>query len=362
VAKDFAGFAPGRAEKLRRALGSKFATEAVAAFHTEFVEGAMDRGVEYKTAEKVWDMLKGFGGYAFSKAHAASFAAIAYWCAYLRLYYPVEYFTGLLRYAPLGSYPPRSLEAEARRKGIQFLGVDVNRSEVTLTIEGNAIRHGLSEVKSIGDDLTAHIVHVRGKRPFRSFLDFIQRTAITDRRKLEALILAGACDGFGDREKVLWELTKALEVATRPQSALPMFDDDTREEQPNLQPMSPAQKVVYTFQQTGYSVEMHLTELRRDDFRRAGCQTYAEVKRLRFGSPVKIGGMVMDGLRRPPSAGGLGFIRLEDSDGLYDVTVPIEVYERDWQALRHLPMLVVEGRLQRVWPMVTVVAARVVAV
>ncbi|MEP7356263.1 MAG: DNA polymerase III subunit alpha, partial [Anaerolineales bacterium] len=140
LARDFAGLAPGRGEVLRRALGKKHALDALAVFKDEFASGARGRGVGEAVIEQVWQMIANFAGYSFSKAHAAAFAVIVYWSAWLRVHYPVEYFCGLLRNAPLGTYPANVLESEARRVGVGFLPFDINRSLAKATVEAGGSR------------------------------------------------------------------------------------------------------------------------------------------------------------------------------------------------------------------------------
>jgi error-prone DNA polymerase len=193
-------------------------------------------------------------------------------------------------------------------------------------------------------------------------VDFIQRTRLFDERPLRGLAQAGAFDAFGlSRRRALWDLAGALKIAQRPQPGLPLFDEATADEQAELPPMTPAEQTLGTFGATGYTVDTHLAELCRADLIAAGCQPLEEVRRLRLrpGQPVRIGGLVMDGPRRPPTANGLTFVRLEESQGIADVTVPEEVYDRDWEALRRARVLIVEGVLQRTWPTVSVLARAV---
>jgi len=355
--QDFAGFSAGQAEKLRRALGAKDASEALEKVRAEFFRGAIDQDVDRETTHKVWASITGFGGYAFSKAHAAAFAVITYWSAYLRVYHPVPYFCALLCHAPLGSYSPHSLEAEARRIGLKFLPFDVNKSDVQPTIESGKIRHGLKDVRGLGVEHAAAIIQARDQKSFRSVTDFIQRTGLTDRRVLDSLILSGAFDSLGERRQLLWELVEALKIASRPQQALPLFDSP--DERVNLPPMSLVQRVGATFAATGYTVDMHLAKLRSDDFARAGCFSLQQLQKIRVGAKVRVGGLVMDGLRRPPTAQGISFIRLENDEYVFDSIIPIEVYARYWESLRHSVLLMVEGTLQRSWPHITVVAQKV---
>ncbi len=355
IARDVAGFTPGRGELLRRALGAKDPGMALSAFRIEFLRGAEANGVPAPTAEQIWMMLKGFAGYSFSKAHAAAFAVIVYWSAWLRVHYAVEYFCGLLRNAPLGTYPAHVLEAEARRCGIRFLPFDIQRSPTLPAVErvrgGLAIRHGLGYVKGIGEAADA-IVAERERGAFASLADFVKRLKL-DRRAVEQLVLAGAFDDLGERRSLLWDVASAFELVKRPPTAsLPFVVPD---EKPALRPMSSTQKVSLTFAATGVTGDMHLVELRRDAFTRAGCLTLPELRRMRTGSRVRVGGLVADGLRRPPTAKGTAFIRLEQPDGLIDVIVPAEVYAACRAELRS-PFVAIDGVLQRVQPVPSVLA------
>ncbi|MBI3361422.1 MAG: DNA polymerase III subunit alpha, partial [Chloroflexi bacterium] len=357
IARDFAGFTPGRGEVLRRALGSKHSQEALQHFRAEFIAGATAQGASRAVAEQVWQMLAGFAGYSFSQAHAAAFAVIVYWSAWLRVYYPSEYFCGLLRNSPLGTYPPNVIESEARRAGVKFLSFDVNRSPAKARVESGRIRFGLDYVKGIGAERAEFIVEQRADRPFRSLADFIERTGL-ERRAVESLVLAGAFDSLGERRQLLWDLAEAFEIARRPKSHPPLPFFDVPDERATMPPMDVEQKVALTFASTGVTAGPHLVELRRDAFTRAGCVPYRQLLKLRTGAKVKVGGLVADGLRRPPTAKGTSFIRLEEQDGLIDVIIPLAVYAECREALR-AAFVVVEGTLQRRGAVVTIVAQSV---
>ncbi len=366
VARDFAGLALGRGEVLRRALGHKYAPDKLAVFKTEFVAGALERGVSAETVEQVWQMIASFAGYSFSEAHASAFAVIVYWSAWLRVHYPTAYFCGLLRHSPLGTYPANVLEAEAKRIGVKFLPFDINASLAQANVEAvaarrgaaptYAIRYGLDYVKGLGAERAEALVQVRGSQPFRSVTECVQRTGL-DRRAVENLTLAGAFDGFGERRQLLWDLAAAFDLAHRPTPQLALEFPDER---PALQPMPADQRLLRTFATTGVTAGLHLTEIRRDAFARAGCLGYRELQKLRAGAKVKAGGLVADGLRRPPTAKGASFIRLEDVDGLVDVIVPVAVYANCRAALRS-PFLVVEGVLQRNGSVISILAQQVTA-
>src|SRR3712207_3300305 len=136
VAMAFAGFSPGEAEGLRRAMSRKRSVAAIAAYHERFVEGARrTHGADEATAQRVWEMIEGFSGFGFPKAHGAAFGLLAYQSTWLRTHYAPEFLCALLNEQPMGFYPPDTLAHEAQRRGIVVLGPDVNRSEVECTVE-----------------------------------------------------------------------------------------------------------------------------------------------------------------------------------------------------------------------------------
>lgn len=352
IARDGAGFSAGRGELLRKALGSKHAEVALWEYHDAFIAGAVAKNMDQATAEQIWQMLCGFAGYSFSKAHAAAFAVIVYWSAWLCAHYPIEYYCGLLRSAPLGTYPARVLEAEARRNGIRFLPFDINLSHDKPTVQEKAIRHGLSYIKRIGEKRGAALLKARGDKAFGSLVDVIQRTHF-DRRSIEALILAGAMDCFGDRRQLLWDLVAAFEQVDYPGR----FSVTASDERVMMSPMTAEDKTIATFAETGVTVDRHLADIYWSAFSRANCLRVHEVQRRAVGARVRVGGVVADGLRTPPTAKGTGFIRLEAADGLMDVIIPAALLEDNTvrKMLRHA-YVIVDGRLRAKGATVSVVA------
>src|SRR4051812_49773872 len=140
----FAGFSPGEAEGLRRAMSRKRSEAAIEAYHRRFVEGAArTHGVDEPTAERVYEMIMGFSGFGFPKAHGAAFGLLAYQSTWLRVHYGPEFLCALLDEQPMGFYPPDALIHEAQRRGVEVLPADVNASAVGCTVtEEGAIRLG----------------------------------------------------------------------------------------------------------------------------------------------------------------------------------------------------------------------------
>ena len=365
VARDLAGFSPGRAELLRRALSHKRAGEQVACFYDEFIAGAVAKGVDREIAEKVFDQLRAFGGYAFPKSHAAAFAVLTYQSAWLRRYHPAAFFAGLLRSQPMGFYPPHVVVSEARRCGVEIRSVDVEASGLLATVEGEAlrlrtfrprsgqaIRLGLAAVAGLGETSGQSVVEARSFGPFRSLADFCLRTKL-GRRAVEALIWAGAFDGWGvPRRQLLWDLRQALD--SPPPLALPPPED----ERPRFGFFSPRGRLWMEVAHTGVSAGAHLTELVSDRLRALGVTPSGGLFNLRDGANVRVGGVIVS-RQRPPTAKGTAFLALEDEGGLINVVLRPKVYEANRRALRS-PFVAIEGRLQKRGQAVSVLARRVV--
>ncbi len=369
VARDLAGFTPGRAELLRRALSHKRAAERVTSFRNEFVAGAVARGVARGAAEQVFQQLEAFGGYAFPKSHAAAFTVLTYQSAWLRCYHPAAFFAALLRNQPMGFYPAHVVVSEARRCGVEIRPVDVEASDLRATVEeqalrqaqggllrpgsGQALRLGLAVVAGLGETGGRSVVEARRFGPFRSLADFCRRTKL-GRRAVEALVWAGAFDGWGvPRRQLLWDLKAALAVAEGPpQLALPSPDD-----RPRFGFLSARGRLWTEVAHTGVSAREHLTALVGDRLRAMGVTPSGALPDLRDGVKVWVGGVVVS-RQRPPTAGGTAFLALEDEGGLIDVVLKPGVYEASRKALRS-PFVVVEGRLQKRGQAISVLARRV---
>ncbi len=196
VARDVAGFSPGEADSLRRALGRS--DHAAAVWQTRFVEGARRQGLALAEADTVWRWLATHAGYTFNRAHTTAYALVAYWTAYLKAHYPAPYFAALLA-AEVGGLGPAAYMREAARRGVALLPPDVNHSDLTYQVEGDrAIRAGLLQVKGIGPATARAIVTERAAGgPFSSPVDLADRLARQGiaRPLATALVRAGAISG-----------------------------------------------------------------------------------------------------------------------------------------------------------------------
>jgi error-prone DNA polymerase len=202
VAMAFAGFSPGEAEGLRRAMSRKRSQEAIEAFHQRFVEGAArTHGADAETAERVYSMIVGFSGFGFPKAHGAAFGLLAYQSTWLRVHYGPEFLCALLNEQPMGFYAPDTLAHEAQRKGIELIAPDVNLSGEECTVdEDGRIRLGLNFVLGARSAELSALVAARDEGgPFRSLSDLASRAG-AGRAILDRLAWAGTCDALAAAE------------------------------------------------------------------------------------------------------------------------------------------------------------------
>jgi len=172
-------------------------------------------GVTKKVAEQVLQQIKAFGGYSFSKAHAAAFSVITYWSAWLRCFYPTAFFADLLRHQPTGFYPKHVVVSEAQRTGVKFLPIDLRYSQAEIVVEAGAIRLSLGDIQGFGPEQIEVIETERQRGPFRSLLDLVRRTR-PDRPHVEAMVLSGTLDDVGERRQLLWDIAEAYRLAKRP--------------------------------------------------------------------------------------------------------------------------------------------------
>jgi len=358
VARDLAGFTPGEGELLRRALGHKRAGEQLPAFRARFLARSQARGVSAAIAGHAFEQLKAFGGYAFSKAHAAAFAVITYWSAWLRCHYPAPFFAGLLRQQPMGFYPAHVVLSDARRAGVRFLPVDLRHSQAGSTLQSGAVRLGMQSIHGLGAKQIELLLQERRRAPFRSLAELLRRIALP-RPAVESMLLAGALDYLhptGDRRQLLWELAEAYHTASGPTPlALP-----TRTEQVTLPPMTDAECLETEFAVTGFNASRHPTDLHRKFFARSGALPVAQLSNLRDGQRVTVGGMVV-ARQHPPTARGICFLALEDISGLLNVVVYPDVYAQYRVGCR-AAFALIRGRLQLEHGAVHLVAKEVTAV
>ena len=343
VAMALAGFTPGEADRLRRAMSRSRSTAAMAELRGRFVDGAQANGVERGVAEEAFRQLQGFATYGFCKSHAASFALVAYQTLWLKAHYPLEFFCALLNHQPMGFYSPDVVVNDAKRHNIRVLRPDVNRSADGCTLEptnqkADALRLGLRYLYGLGEAGRERLLAAREGGPFLDLGDFCRRARFP-RPLVRDLIRAGALDGCGaPRRELLW----ALGELRYEEEAL-LEPPPTEAELPDL---GAGEALSWDYELLGLSPEDHPLRLLRPRLRAQGVLSAVELGDKPPGEVVRVAGLAIV-RQSPPTAKGHLFISLEDETGLMNLIVRPDLYAVERRVLREASVLVAEGALQR---------------
>jgi error-prone DNA polymerase len=359
AAMAIAGFSAGQAEELRRAMSRKRSREAMEALRNAFMAGAAANNVDTRIASTVYDKILAFASFGFPKSHAAAMAVTAYQVAWLKRYYPTEFYCALLNEQPMGFYSPEVIANDARRHDIAIRGVDVNRSDVECTIEDDelgdsrgVVRLGYRYVKGLAEASWQRLEDERQNGPYASLWDFWRRTRL-NREATENLVLVGAFAWTGLHEReLLWQLGTFYQPlnAQMPLAMLPA------EAAPSLDEMSHADRIVTDFVLTGIAVRGRMMDLVRARLHE-GVTPSNRLDDLAQGAPVAVAGLVAV-RQSPETAKGFVFHTLEDDYGLINViTAPRLIPQFRW-LIESAPALIVHGRIEREERSVNVIAER----
>lgn len=204
LAQIAAGFTPGQADQLRKAM-SKKKEEELLNMKEAFVKGCLKNGYAKEKAEELFDLVLRFGGYGFNKSHAVAYGMIAWQTAYLKAHYPLIFYASLIDSLLGDSSRTGQYVDECRRRSIKVFGPDVNKSKASTSEENGGIRLPLSAVKTVGEHAAASILQLREQKPFEDFFDFVARVtaARITKANIEALIDAGALDCFQENRETM---------------------------------------------------------------------------------------------------------------------------------------------------------------
>jgi len=364
VCRAFAGFTDGQAEGLRRAMSRKRSKDAMQTYWEAFRDGAVGRGAEEDIARSVFQQVVAFSEFGFPKSHAAAFGLLAYQSAWLRHYYPTEYYVALFNNQPMGFYSLDALARDAFRNDIRVLLPDINRSDVPCTAQEGDLRVGLGFVRGWGKDIAERVVGEREKNgPFRSLADFLRRTpASLKRPAVENLIWVGGLDRLGlSRRELLWQAglwlgpesdaRRTREREDNPQLALGMGSTYGKQ---SFGQLDDADRLLAEYRMLHFSTHLHPLTLVKHALP-TDLVTSAQLPDLPQGSTVRVAGVVV-ARQRPQTARGFTFVLMEDEAGPVNVIVKPVIYERDRSAVRMEPFVMVRGRLQKDGATLNVVA------
>jgi len=340
-----AGFTPGEADQLRRAMGAWRRRGIMEPFQQKLIDGMLANGYELEFAERIYQQIRGFGEYGFPESHAASFALLAYVSAWLKCYYPAAFAAALINSQPMGFYAPAQLVSDARNHGVEVLPIDVNFSDWDCTLEPSssgspALRLGFRMIRGLASNYVETILEQREKGPFQSFADFTQRTGLR-RATLKRL---GQADVFGslplDRRSALWQSLPECE-------ALTAFDAADRDKAPAALPaMTPFAEVIADYGTAGLTLRQHPVSFIRTRLNELGVLSASRLLSEPNGRWLKTAGVVF--LRqRPGTAKGITFMTLEDETGTINLIVRKEIWEAHRRVARSAVALIAHGKLQR---------------
>ena len=344
-----AGFTGGEADALRRAITNWGRNSKLLTFETKLKSGMIEKGYTAEFADRLFNQIKGFGGYGFPESHSASFALLAYISAWLKCHHPAAFYVGLLNSQPMGFYSPSQLIQDARRHEVLVLPIDVNHSDwdhQLLHTDGSQqppIRLGLRLVKGLSEAASKRITDARRQLPFRQITDLRQR-AMLDRRDMESLAAADALSSLsGHRHQSHWQ-TMALEdrrpllVASAQNGS--DLDDDIHLPEPGM-----AEEVISDYRSTGLTLRAHPLSLLRGEAPFNRCARQTDLENLGNRRFVRIAGLVTC-RQRPGTASGVVFLTLEDETGNMNVIVWPGIQERYRQSLMTAQLLLVKGSLE----------------
>jgi len=354
VATIMAGYSLGEAEQLRRAMTHKRSYAAMEEICAEMVERMLKLGRPPALAEEIRQMVVGFAGYGFPRAHAYPFAHLALTSATLKLRYPADYYAALLNSQPMGFYAPHTLIWDASRHGVRVLPVDVNAStwECVVVEGGRWLRLGFNMVRGLGERAREVLEREQARGPYRSIADFVRRTGL-DRDAVERLAEVGAFLRFDERRAAIWRAGELAGLGGP--GRLPGLADQLAEPA-DLPTMGGWESTRADYAGLGFSPDRHLVRFYRPRLRLQGICPAAELERARAG-PIRIAGIVIC-RQRPETAKEFMFMTLEDETGLVNVIVQPQVYREQTRMLRGEPLLVIEGILQREGIVMDVIARR----
>jgi error-prone DNA polymerase len=361
VAMLAAGFTPGEADQLRRAMAAWKRKGGLERYYDRIVNGMLERGYDLAFAEQIFSQIQGFGEYGFPESHAASFALLAYASSWLKCHEPAAFLCALLNSQPMGFYSPSQLVQDARRHGIEVRPVDVTVSGWESTLEEltdaaraqPAVRLGLHMLRGMRADSAERIEVARAIRPFEDVADLARRAAL-ERVDLQALASGNALVALsGHRRQALWEAAGAApdKDLLRPTSPI--------EDVPLLAQPSEGEEIVGDYRAQGLTLGRHPLALLRPRLHGMRFVPADALTTFQDGQLARACGLVTV-RQRPGTAKGVLFVTIEDETGNVNVIVWPALVEQQRREVLNSSLLGVYGVWQRQGEVTHLVAKRLV--
>jgi len=369
-----AGFEPGEADRLRRAMATFKRVGTIQNFEKKFLGGMTAKGYDAKFAADCWRQIQGFGSYGFPESHAASFANLVYASAWIKCHYPDVFAAALLNSQPMGFYATSQLVRDAQEHGVEVRPADVNLSDWDCTLEAapigplnarhasmlpdiwtrSALRLGLRQIDGFSKDWGLKIESVRGGG-FDSIRDLWLRTGLPP-KALQRLAHADAFNSLGlNRRDALWAV-KALQRAGDKDNlplfarvAMPQLEPDA-----HLPPMPPGEQVIEDYRHLHLSLKAHPVSFLRADLDARGIVRHDLLPNAPAGRRVTIAGLVL--VRQRPGTGNAIFMTLEDETGIANTIVWPRKFEQYRPVVLGSRLISVTGLLQNEKGVIHIVA------
>ncbi len=363
IAVGLAGFSWGKANKFRKVLSKKIVHE-VQGYRADFVQGCIKNGVRKEIAEELFTLIEPFGGYGFNKAHAASYAVVAFYTAYLKANYTAEFMAATMTTEASDARKVANAIAECKRMGVEVLGPDVNHSDRGFSVENGGVRFGLLAIKGIGEGPIGEIVRVRKNGgPFKSLADFCTRVdpKFVGKGAIETLIKAGAMDSLADgkRHQLLDGVERAMQIGKSDRMAqergmVSLFGD--MEEitnafeftlNPDAEEISRKQLFQWEKELIGVYISKHPLSYLVDLFKKSVTHTTAEITEEIDKQKVIVGGAIREARRITTKKGDtMCVVQLEDMYGSIGVTVFPRIYEETAELWVEDAVVIIHGEVQ----------------
>ncbi len=368
-----AGFTPGEADQLRRAMATFRKTGTIHSFSLRMIEGMVERGYERDFAERCFRQIEGFGEYGFPESHAASFALLVYVSSWIKCHYPDVFAAALLNSQPMGFYAPAQIVRDARDHDVEVRGPDVNASERDHTLElvetrprahMHALRLGFRQIKSLNADAARAIAEARPLEGYASVEDVWRRAEVNS----AALVAVAEADGFAslglERREALWAIRALGHNGRETASALPLFAAaQTRDAVPEadirLPDETPGEVVANDYASIRMSLKHHPLSLLRAQLETMKVVPAQALRERPNNKRLSTAGLILV-RQRPGSANGVVFLTLEDETGVANIIIWPDIFKRFRKVILSSRLIRVTGKLQREGVVTHIIAEDVV--
>lgn len=355
-----AGFTPGEADQLRRAMAAWRRPGVIDQFRKKLLLGMEANGLGGEFAEHVFTQIRGFGEYGFPESHAASFALLVYASAYLKCHYPAAFCASILNSQPMGFYSASQLVRDAQQHGVQVLPPDVNDSDWDCTLQpavppetGSnktnrplAVRLGLRLVRGLSESTAQQIVSVRNASGrFIGLADLTRRSGLSSAQTSHLADADALRSMTPNRRAAIWE---SLAQDDHPERT-PLFADQQGGEDDivpsGLGSLTSMQEVHADYNTLGLSLRAHPVSFYREHLIELQVSTADRLPKLRDGQHIRVAGLVV--LRqRPGTAKGITFVTLEDETGAINLVLFPKVWQQFFTIARTSNFWLVHGKLE----------------